>query len=55
MKRNFSTVRALIGDLAKRNRTRMGLQLVTRQIQVLTTFYLPGVDFSDGLWHSALW
>jgi hypothetical protein len=28
MKRNFSTVRALIGDLAKRNRARMGLQLV---------------------------
>jgi len=55
MKRNFSTVRALIGDLAKETAPGWDYSSLKRQIRVLTTFYLPGVDFSDGLWHSALW
>jgi hypothetical protein len=40
-----STLRPFVGDLTKRKRARIRLQLVSAQIRVLTTFSFQGVRF----------
>ena len=39
----FSTLRPFVGDLTKRKRARIRLQVVSAQIWVLTAFSFPGV------------